>query len=57
MFFLTDSKISACSSEECNNRVTGKGKQEYCFHRKIKYLFQTIAVVIKFSFERYFNKK
>ena len=39
-FILTCSKISACRSEEHNNRATGKGKQGFYFHRKMKYLFQ-----------------
>ena len=56
-FLLIGSKISACRSEESNNRATGKGKQGYYFHRKMKYLFQTITVIIKIDFERCINKK
>ena len=56
-FLLTGSKISACTSEKRNNRATGKRKQGYYFHRKMKYLFQTIIVIIKFSFKRYISTR
>ena len=54
-FLLTSS--CDCRSEKCNNRATGKGKQRYYFHRKMKYLFQIITVIIKFGFERYILRK
>ena len=56
-FLLTSSKISACRSEERNSRAAGKGKQGFYFHRKMKYSYQTIAVIIKFGLEQYINKK
>ena len=40
-------------SEKRNSRATGKRKQGYYFHRKMKYLFQTKTVIIKFGFARY----
>ena len=56
-FLLTSFKISGCRSEERYKRATGKGKQEYNFHRYMSWLFQTITVTVKPSFKRYTNKK
>ena len=56
-FLLIGFKISAEWSEERNNRATGRGKQGYYFHRKIKYLFQTVTVTINSGFERYSDKQ
>ena len=56
-FTFFGSKISACRSEDCNNRTTGKRKQRNYFHRNMKCLFYTINVFIKFDFELYINKK
>ena len=56
-FLLTGSKITACRSENRNNRATGKGKQGYYFYKKMKYLIQTTTVIIKFGFERYILTK
>ena len=49
-FLLTGSKVSAYRSEKRSNRATGKGKQGHYFHRKMKYLFQPIIVIIKSGF-------
>ena len=55
-FLLSGSKISTFTSKERSNRPTDKGEQGHYFHRKMKCLFQTIIVIIKFSFERHVNK-
>ena len=54
--FLTGFKISACGSEDRNNRATDKEKQGYYFHRYMKCLFQKITPTIKSGFERYTKK-
>ena len=53
-FLLTGFEIGACRSEEHNNRVKGKKKQGYYFHR---YHFHAITVDIKSHFEQCTNKK
>ena len=56
-FLLIGFKVSVEWSEERNNRATGKGKQGYYFHRKMKCLFQTVTVTVKSGFEQYSDKQ
>ena len=57
VFFLTVFKISACRSEEHNNRAKGKEKTEVLFSKVDKMFIHQVTVAIKSGFEQYTNKK
>ena len=56
-FLLTGFKISACRSEEHNNRAKGKGETGILFSKVDEMFIHQTTVAIKSGFEQYTNKK